>query len=331
MKLVKIEDGLLEYENFFTTSPSEDFLGENQYSRTSNVFILKEGYVERPFTYNEFVIVVEKEGVEIKEGDSFKFYTRMKHQVAGIEETVCMGDSPMQSYKYWKLIRHSSFIQGYVSDDGVNWLNQGGGESFPNELQGLSVEGEAELKIKDYKVYRNPFLRIYNFPENTFAELVDSFGEVLYEQYADENELIEFFLKSPINAKVRFYDEGKNFLYETEIMYFQYGDVFVKKSKDIELIYKGVVVDYNPTMLHALTERMILKNTSSTETYNDLFVQIINPTIDDIKISLDSLNYDSNVIINTLAPQEEVEMFVRILKNRSSTTYGTRQFYLEID
>ena len=140
MQLVKIQDGLLEIENFLTTSPIEDFLGNGEYHRTPDKFILRSGEVERKINYDEFLIIVDKEATELSPDDRFEFYLSDGTNKSGIEEIY-----NTEYTKFWKLIYHDGYIQGYKSDDSKKWSNVGGIKANKPKYQGFKTEGKERL------------------------------------------------------------------------------------------------------------------------------------------------------------------------------------------
>lgn len=328
MRLVKVEDGLLEHINYFINTPMEDFFGDFIFSRTSDTFTIKSGYIERMFPHNEYVIVIEKEPIVLDDGDSYKFYTRKGSQVSGLIED----KEELPPATHWKLIRHKGFIQGYRSNDGINWDNRGGGELKDlTEIQGFSIEGSKELKLKSYQVYRSPYIRFYNFEPGTKAIVYDNEKNILIEKTADEDDLIEIYLENPISANIKFYDKNSIFILETSYMNFKYGDTFFYYQHDIEFYYKGVVLDYNPKKLNTRHELVEMENLSPIKTYELLKLTIINDTVDTIKISLDDKNFYNELIVPDISPNEKIPIFIKIDKNPNYPSYGMRKFTLEVD
>lgn len=167
MQLVKVKDGLLELENFLTTSPIEDFLGNGEYHRTPDEFILQKGEIERKINYDELLIVVEKEVTELNPDDRFEFYLSDGKDKSGIEEIY-----NTEYAKFWKLIYNDGYIQGYRSDDSKEWFNVGGVKANKPLYQGFKTE-RRELTINNYRVYRGPYLTIQNFYPGTLVRLLD--------------------------------------------------------------------------------------------------------------------------------------------------------------
>ncbi len=329
MELIKVEDGLIEDENYFLKAPIGDFLGDFLCTRTADTFNLTSGYVERNFPHDEYVIIVEKEPIALDEDDSYKFYTRKGNQMAGLLEEKEEG---RPAATHWKLIRHKGFIQGYRSDDGILWVNKGGGEAEElTRLQGFSIKGSKELKIKSYRVYRNPYIRLYNLEQGTKAILYDNVGSKIIERAADEDDLIEIYLENPLIGKIKIYDKDGFFLKETPLMELKYGDTFFSYPYDIEFYYKGILLDYRAKKLNTRHEIVVMKNASTSETYTDLKLTVVHDTVDDIKISLDDTAYYDELIVPTIEPSEQKDIYIKIVKNSNHPSYGIRSFAIEID
>lgn len=328
MKLIKIEDGLIEQEDFFLTSPLGDLLGDYQYYRTANEFVLTSGFVEREFPYNEFVLIVEKNPVVLQENEKIRFYVREGDNISGLSEEY---ESGTPSSKYLKIVQYAGGIQGYRSEDGKKWENKGGGQIENNyNIQGFSTEG-VELVIKNYSLYRSPYISIYNVPFGHKLQLINQENEVVNERLADENDLVELFIEHPLEGKIRHLDSAGLIVSETDSMSLKYGDAFFKYDYDIIVKYQGVVLDYNPTRLNTRKEKITVKNQSNSENYEDLRIVVNNETVDDIKISYNNLDFQEYLDLDSIEPQEEVEVYIQIIKNTNYPSWGIRKFGIEID
>lgn len=329
MRLIKIEDGLLEQEDFFLTSPLGDLIGDFQYYRTANEFTLTSGFVERQFPYENFVIVVEKDDKVLNSEDSFRFYMREGHNISGLIEEKESGQSPA---KFLKIIQYAGGIQGYLSEDGKSWKNKGGGELETNfGIQGFSVEGETPLTIKNYSVYRSPYISIYNVPLGDKVQLVNSSGDVINERVANTEDHVELFLEHTVLGRMRHVSSEGEVLSETSLMELKYGDVFFKYDYEIVVEYKGLVLDHNPTRLKSRKEKIVVRNESVAETYKDLKIHVNNETVDEIKISYNNEEFYDFLDLSSIEPQEEIEVYIRIVKNPSYPSWGIRKFGIEID
>lgn len=328
MKLVKIEDGLLEQDDFFKVTPFTEFLGDFQYTRNDGVFTLKSGYIERRFEHEEYVVVVEKENTFLNSADSLYFYVRKDHQRSGLVEK--KEDDFSSSSGYWKIIRHDGFIQSYISSNGKHWEHKGGGEIDATDVQGFQVEGNTPLVLNNYSVYRSPYLTINGFKQGNIAILLNEHDEIVKSAIFDSDGTARIFLDYALTGKLRFTDSLGNLIYESELINLKYGDVFANTSYELEVYYKGDLVTYDPTMLDTLKEVVVIKNVSD-EIYETLYVRVIPFNTDEIFISLDNVNFSEGVIVPTIDPDEEVEVYILVKKDRTKLNYGTRHFALEID
>lgn len=322
MQLVKVEDGLLELENFLTTSPIEDFLGNGEYHRTPEKFILRSGEVERKIKHKELLIVVEKEPTELGPDDRFEFYLSDGKNKSGIEEIY-----NTEYAKYWKLIYYDGYIQGYKSNDSFNWSNIGGIRADNPLCQGFKAEGK-ELIINDYRVYRSPYITIQNFYPGTLVKLFDAEGNFIKERKFEDNHECNIFLDYPIAGYVELYDQLGELFYKSNPIFFNYGDVFMFTEYNLQLFYKGQLLTHKTTTLYSLLETLVLKN-NSEETYKDIEITINNPNSDDIKISLDNEDFAESIVINEINAGEEIELYVRIIKDKTKL-FRMNDFTLEI-
>lgn len=330
MKLVKIRNGLVEQENFFTTSPSSEFLGNHKYTRNDDMFKLREGYIERPFLYSEYVIEVEKETNPLLEGQFFDFYVRKDHIVSGLREERERGEAV---YKYWKMIRSKDFIQGYASHDSRVWDNKGGGETIDMDcqVQGFKVSNGAELSLLNYKVYHSPYLTIYGLTPQYEVVLYEN-GIETHRKKVDNKGSVEFFLDYIYqNGVVEVYNEFGDLLHQSDPKVIQYGDTLLEAENDIELIYKGSILDYETTFLHTHKEVITIKNMSISDTYHDVGLSIINQNIDKVELSFDDTTYNSTIVLEHLQPQEQQDIYIKITRDRTAGNYGLRNFALVID
>lgn len=322
MQLVKVKDGLLELENFLTTSPIEDFLGNGEFQRTEDEFMLIDGEIERKIDYGELVIIVEKADTPLGPDDRYEFFLSDGEVKSGIEETYNSDYT-----KYWKLIYYDGYIQGYKSEDSKEWRNVGGARAEKPKYQGFKAEGE-RLKITNYEVYRNPFITIQNFYPGTLVKLTDTNGNVIKERLFDENNECKIFLDYPMTGILEFYDQSNELIYKSNPMFFKYGDIFMFTKYDLQLFYKGQLITYQTTTLYSLVEKVVLRN-NSNETYENITVRIDNPNNDDIKISLDDENYYEELTIEELEGKEEVDIYIKITKDRTEY-FKMNDFTLEI-
>ena len=322
MQLVKVKDGLLELENFFITSPMEDFLGNGEYSRTPDEFTLQRGSIERRIDYDEFLILIEKEDMALGPDERYEFYLADDEKREGIEEV-----HNSEYVKYWKLLYHDGYIQGYKSNNARDWINVGGKRAKQPKYQGFRVEGK-ELTLNNYKVYSSPYITIQNFYPGTLVRLTDVDGNVIKERLFDNNNECNIFLDYPLLGKLEFYDPAMDLLYKSKAINLGYGDIFMFTEYDLQLFYEGQLLTYETTSLYSLIETVILKN-NSDETYNNVNISINNPNNDEIKISLDNENFYDELIIVEIESKEEINIYIKITKDKSSY-FRMNDFTLEI-
>lgn len=328
MKIKKIEEGLLEHYNYFLHMPLTDIVGNGRMSRDEKEVVVHGGRVERPFNYEEFVIIVNKENANLSEQDSIRMYTRIDGRMYGIDEN---GKSNYNQSDTWKIIRYEDYIQAYAKKDG-QWENIGGtSSSLPIAHQGFEVNGESPLTIKDYKVYSSPYITLYDVPEGYSANVVGLGGEELLEKrFATIEGLIELYVIDPVEGMLVLYDTEGEIALKTELMPFKYGDKFSIIPHDLELRYRGRVLDYKPTRLEKRRELVYLYNTSDIQTYDRIVVSVFNPNVDNIEISLDNENFGNEVYIQEIKPNHQREIFIRI-KRQEGNSFRMRKFALEID
>ena len=333
MKLIKMEDGLLELENYFLTTPIGDFLGNFICSRDQDSITLKYGHLERCLRYNNFVIVVQKDYKELANNECFKFYTRKDNQISGLIEL--SGDS--DTYKpitHWKLIKYDNFIQGYVSSDDKQWINKGGGEvKHLDDVQGFFIEGKQELKITDYKIYRSPYLTIYNVQQGQKIVLLDKNFNVITEKFVDNDYGVDIYMDNVVLGYIKIQDKNNNDILVTPLQTFQYGDIFMCLEHELELYYKGELLDHKPTKLNTRYESVILRNASTDKTYTQIQLSVVQNTdnTDNIALSLNNNDFNKTIVVDRLLPLENQEIYIKIIKDKNKPNYGIRNFSIEID
>ena len=335
LRLVKIEDGLLEQDNFFLTSPFSHFVGNfnGRREQGGTKFELYSGFIERKFEYEQYVVVVKKSGANLEVGDNrLAMYIRHDQNRAGIMETRLQGNG---SYKYWKLMRYHGFTQGYASHDGKDWNHLGGGDTPPTSIQGFEVQGDVGFDILDYKVYKSPYVTLYGFPEHYICNIEDSNGDIISDAIFDSDGKVELLLEHIISGKLNIIDNlSSAIVYTSDIIDLKFGDVYsLTEYEGLDLIYKGVVLDFKPTLLNMRKEVVVIKN-NSTNTYSNIGITPILPNqhnTDVIEVSFDGVTFHPFVNLETIAPNEEVDLYISITKDRSISSYGTRHFVLELD
>lgn len=331
MKLIKVTEGDIELNNYFIETPIGDMLGEFIGSKEKGRFHLRKGFVERPFPFDEYVIIVKKEPIELIGKNNYKLYTRFEDRIHGILE---IDEDEGKPYSYWKLIRYDKFIQGYMSHDNKKWEHKGGMDDFVGtNIQGFAVEGQ-ELIINDYRVYRSPYITLFNIPEGYYAIGYDANDNpVLEKRNADYNGIIELFVEHIIpNGKIKIFDDMNELVYEEDNFRIQYGDQFLFLEHDLALFYNNIELEHTPpTLLTKRLEKVVLKNLSEDTTYERVLVSVLNENVDRISISLDNEVFDEELEIPKIEPNEEIDIYIRIRRKPKQPSFQNKLFYLDID
>lgn len=331
IKLAKIEDGILEPDDYFFTSKTIDFLGDAMFSMDDkqHTFEIYDGWLERNFYHDSFVIVATKKSVVLEEGETHAIYTRKVGRRHGVIERYSEKGEPTATN--FKIIQYQGYVQTYLSfDDKKNWIECGGGQIREyTDVQGFNVEGNTPLTITKYETYKSPYLTFINLDDGNLVKIVDNKSQILF---ADEVELgqVEFFLHDNIYAKVQIFN-GRNLIYESDFINFNQGDIYANIPYDIEIYYGRLLQQYESTKLNNLKDKVQIKNASKTDTYTNVILTARHENLDDITLSLDGINYDKSVIIDTLKPQEIRDLYIWIKKSSELQGLGTRSFVLEID
>ncbi|WP_129596045.1 hypothetical protein [Anaerophilus nitritogenes] len=326
MRLIKVEDGLSEHDNFMLNSSIEDFLGNGEYTRTLNEFILKSGEIKRNFNFNDFVIEIKKDSVELSKEDEFLFFIETKRGQFGIKESQGEGLS-----KYWKLVLSDGFIQSYTSIDGLEWINIGGVplENQYIKYQGFSQKGKNPLIIRDYKLYKSPYITINNFLPGTKVKLIAENNTLVKERIFDENMEAKIFLDYCFLGQFEFYDLEDNLILRSGPLNLKYGDRYLYTSHNLQLIHDGKVLFCETENLKTLQEILFLKNPSE-DTYEHINLKVSHNTSDVIELSIDKQNYSDHLIIDTINPGEEIKIQLRILKDKQRIHFGVNDFSIDI-
>lgn len=323
MQLVKVSDGLIESDNFLLTSEFGDFLGDGFYNRSQESFTLEKGSIERNLNYDEFVIVVEKEPSTLLEDDRFEFYIRNEDNKVGLEEV-----NDRSYVRFWKLILHDNFMQGYKSDDGKVWQNVGGTQYTKKPLiQGFNAIGQ-ELIINDYRVYKSPYVTIQNYYPGTVVKLVDNLGKVVKERLFTENHDCNIFLDYPGEYRLMFYTSEGDLVYESELLDLVCGDIYMFTEYDLQLFHKETLLTHKTTTLHTLLETVIVRN-NSLEDYKNIKLTINNPNLDEVTISLDNEIFSNYIILDKLLAGEEKTVYIKIIKENKKM-FKMNEFTLDI-
>lgn len=331
MKILKVKNGLLEVENFFLTSPFDDFAGDANISRdigTGKLSIVSNSKIERSFNYIDFVLEVEKENFTIMGIDDYSMiYFGNDAQHFGIKDDVFQDQN-----KYWKILKQDNYIQAYASADGVNYVNVGG-MAFNGSLltQGFNKYSAENFILNNYRVYGGPYVTIQNFPENTICELYSFDNNLLKTRAFDSDMECKVYLDSNnIVGHFVFKDTQGNILYTTEDITLGYGDVWIISPYNFEIIYLGTVVtSITPTLLQDLDEMICIKNVGDSA-YTGITLGTQTVSNDLIQLSLDGLTYSDTLTLD-FALNEEKQIYVKIIKNVDNHNFGVRDFQLLIN
>ena len=334
MRLIKVEDGLLEIENFFQTSPFSDFVGNFNGRRDNdlNKFELYSGYIERKFEYEQYVIMVYKQGSPLSDAeDNLIMYVREDGNRAGLKESYDLGGG---LYSYWKMLRYDGFTEAYASSDGIEWEHLGGGDTPPTKIQGFEIQGSSGFDILDYRVYKSPYITLWGFEEGYACIIEDEDENEVSSSVFNNEGKSQSLLENAIQGKFKVFNTDDNIVYESDIIRLQFGDVYtITEFVGLDLIYKGRVLDFTPTLLHSRKELVTIKNNSES-TYTDIGITplIPNPNnTDTIEISFDNTNFYPSLTLDEIEPDEEVDLYINITKDRTVMSYSTRHFILELD
>lgn len=328
MPLIKQRGGLLEEQDFYLTSDFADFLVSGEATRKDGVFELKQGTIKRHFTYDTFVIDVEKEYKQLAEGQEQHFFIQTDRRTIGIYDTVGDGYAA-----YWRILCHERFVQTYKSADGQDWTNVGGlmlenGETIL--YQGFTIKGEVPLRFTYYTVYHDPYLTLQNFPEGFQAELYDTEGSLLKAALFDGQMAAKLYLDYCRNGMVKIINAGGNVVYEAKVADYTMGDVYTYTNYLLEILYAGEVIDYGPTHLDEKPiQRMALRNVSAEEDYSNITLAVTCASGDKVEISLDGSTYSEQIIVEHLAAGADKPFYVRIQKQPHSE-FEVRNFEITI-
>lgn len=332
MELRKIEDGKIEINNYFVETPIGDFLGDFRASKSNGEFRLFEGRVERPFSYEDFVILVKKKPKRLISGQELQMYTRVGGRVYGLSES---GDVEQEeTNSYWKLISYDGFVQGYMKDENDKWHNMGGADIAGEvEFQGFRATGGAELIIEDYEVYSSPYIYIFDVPQNYSAVVLDIEGNVVYEKrHSGLTGMIKLYVDDPKNGGIVLYNEEGLEVTRTELIDLKYGDKFLLSGHNLVMKYKGRVLDHNPTRLNDRVDIVELANLSESNIEERILITVDNQNDDEVYISFDGESYASELKLPKLEPLEHKDIYIKIVREiGTNNPFLMRKFSLEID
>lgn len=311
MKLLKIQEGLLEAENYFLYSPASDFLGENQYRRDTNSFTLIDGTIERILPYDNFVIIVHKDSAPVGSVEAIHFYIRENMQRYGITETSTGNDVSMP---YYKIAKYNGFVQAYSSLDGVTWTNLGGWNVKTQTVQGFTIQkqpnSELVFNLLGYQIYRNPYITIGGLFDKECVVLYKN-DVIIDRKIATQDGIVELFIHNNDNYTVKIYENATqtNLVYEENIACFM-GDEWAISENNISLLYKNEQLTFVPTLLKEKTSEIIART--------DVLVENVTIGIDYtgehiITLSLDNINFSSQITTNLVVG--DTTLYVKVQRN----------------
>lgn len=332
MRLIKIEDGRSEVGNFYLSSDMSNYAGDSNVTRDvigKTVTLVSNNKIERKFDLQQFVIVVKKEpwGVDnYLAGENAVCYIGTAKANYGIKD-----DSTDES-SYWKLILQDNHLQSYGSKDGQLWTNVGGVQLLDTIIsQGFRKNSSTkDLVLQDYAIYKRAYVTLLNFPEKTIAVLQDKNGNEVRSALFDENMEAQIFLDYCMKGKFVFLNADNNVIYTSDLFNLQYGDKFILSPYELEVIYKGTIVEV-PTMLDSLYEKVSIKNLSNTDTYYNLKVSIESNTNDLIQLSSDGAAFMDTLTLLMLVPGQQIDLFIRIYRSVDTNDFQVRNFQLNIE
>ncbi|MBU3155193.1 hypothetical protein [Clostridium estertheticum] len=330
MKLIKVENGLLEAENYLLASSFSDFAGGANITRDIATGILKlisNNKIERKFEYNEFVIEIEKEKFKTMAIDDYSMiYIGNKEYSFGIKDT----DLNAQN-KFWKILKQDNYIQAYSSKDGVTYTNIGGME-FSESLtkQGFMKYNKEDFILDSYKVYANPYVTLQNAPEGFTVEFYNSKDELVTIRLFNAEMECKVFLDAKIQGYFVLKDlEGKEY-YKSEILGLSYGDVYVLSPYNFEIIYLGNVINnIDSALLQDLEELITIKNIGNKD-YMNVNIGTQTRSNDLIQLSIDNIVYTDTIVLD-IAQLTKKDIYVRIIKDTDNHNFNVRDFQLIIN
>ncbi|AMS01146.1 hypothetical protein AR9_g062 [Bacillus phage AR9] len=335
MNLLKVRDGRLELDNFYTNSDFADFLnkgGTHKDFDDNSLYIDTNERIERTLNYNNFLIEIRKENwEELNDDEKFTFYVGDSVNEYGISEDK---DEPIQK-QFQKIIYSEGYVQCYVSDDGKSWQNLGGVSTLGENIikQGFQKISTKSAKLIHYAVYTDPFLTIQNFPEGYSAKLFDETNTLIKERLFDINNEAKIFLDYNINGYLVIYDLEGNEVIRTDQMNFSYGNTFVACDYKLEMIYKDQVLpneEVTEIDTYGSPQLVTLKNISDNQTYNNLTLTTETLSDDLIELSLDNINFSESITIPNILPNEEVDIYININRGKKTPTFSYREFLFKV-
>ena len=331
--IVKIRSGLIEKDNPLLFSKIGDFFGSGTYVRDEKSFTVYDGYCERNFDYNQFVVIVEKEPNVLIDTDEYGIYTRISGRRSGLIECVENKSGNQKTATHWKFIYYDGFIQTYLSYDNMNeWIATGGGQNVEQtDVQGFYVNSKTPLILKDYKTYSNPYTKFLNIPKGYYVKIYDKDNN-LKKTKRSLNGFVEVYMTSPIEkGYFTISNEKETVVYTSEILNIDLGDIFDDLQYELEVWYgRNIIERYSTAHIGRYKEIITVKNISN-KTYNNIYVNVLKneDNIDNIELSLDDNIYSNKVIIPTLEVNQIANIYIQITSNKITSNYGKKHFSIE--
>ncbi|GAA0082998.1 hypothetical protein [Clostridium sp. CTA-6] len=332
MTLLKISDGLLEVDNFYLTSSFSDFARNSLVSRdvgTGKIKLASNNMIERSFHYNEFVIDFHKENFKNMEvGDYSMMYLGNELYTFGIKDEKKTEKLDEQN-EYWRILKKNNYIQTYSSPDGVNYKNIGGMEYDKTVTkQGFQKFCNEDFILNNYKVYKNPYVTIINFEQKYKCELYDNYNNLIQIREFNEDMECKLFIETIFIGYVVIKDLEGNNIFQSELMRFSFGDVYINSPYNFQIKYNNqVVTNEQYGVLQSYKEIVQIKN-KDIKDYNNIIIGTETASQDLIKLSLDNINYSEELILENFKSQETKEIYIKITKQKSDTNYYIRNFQL---
>lgn len=328
MPLIKVENGLIEKENFLLSCTYEDLLGNARYSRTLDKFIFKNGEIKRRFEYSSFVLDIKKEKLDLEEDESIYYYVENIYGKIGLKEI-----KGIETITDIRIVFYDGFIETYISnDDGLTWDNINGSQFLGERLdfQGFIKNSKQDLIIKEYKVYKEPYVTIKNFNEGTTVRVYKEDKSFYKERIFEANKICKISLDNNFNGYMEFYDEEDNLILDTKVFPITMGDTFLFTPYLLKMIYKEQVLDQKQTTnLNKRKEKLILKNISK-DRYENLTMRIRNNSTDNIEISFDDMEYFEELKIKRIDAEEEIKFYIKIQNDNNKELFSIKDFSIDI-
>lgn len=328
LNITKVNNGLISKVNPLLESKLTDFLGSGTFFRDDITFTVTGGYIERNFLQTNYVILINKNNDELLEGEEYGVYVRTSGRRSGIIEK-----SNKKTSTHWKIISFDGYIQTYLSYDNMNeWTSSGGGIIDKNtDTQGFFTTNST-LKILDYKIYSSPYVSFLNIPFNSIVRIYDENNDIIKEKMVTDNGVCEIWLDKPLKNvffTVNNYTD-ESLLFKSELIDINLGDVYDNIDYELEVSYNGIKLNnFDNTHILKFDANIKVKNISNS-IYNNILVttELINGNTDDIKLSLDGVDFYQSITINEISPNEIVDVYIKMTKDTSVSNFGNKFFDL---